>query len=373
MNMVNTYFGFNEQYTEMQKGRIEKTLDKDIRYNNRYMTEKEFTYLKLQEGYTPQIEEDYTYYKRNGELSKPKTLYMIKKDNSWYEINKTLYNYGLYLLENDFLNEEKANNYIAAEVVKAEAERQAELERIEQQKIENERKKEQAEKERQERLKNNFEKGMTFIEDRGLKDTITEITRNHWRELQSYTSKDFEGFMNDVITHFAHKFAHIETVKSNLHYLICEWPEYNTKRIQDIFEENVLKAIFNINDNDSKQTITAKVKAYYENREYKGGTTKQTEIGEFYYFANAEGFKKVTGERWNYKGLEFFIYENERGMHVITEMRSGSSLTSDKSKANAIKEAKGKINTKREIIETAIENAIRRNGMSPNVKEAQTA
>lgn len=369
MKIENTYFGFTNNTKAMQGGRIEKTLDQLIRYDGKIVTQKEFIYLKLKDGFTPAFEENYCYYKRNGELSKPKTLYIIEKENLYNEINKTLYNYATYLLDNGFLDEVKATEFIDKEQRQIEEAKRIEEEEKERVRLENEHKREQQRKEHGERVKRNLDDGLQFIKERDLESTITQITRNHWQELQSFTSKNFEEFMTDVLNHFAKKFSHMEVVKDNIQYLIHEFPEYNTKRPENLFEEDVLKTIFNINDNDSKQTITAKVKAYYENREYKGGNSKSVEIDEFYCLHNAEGFKKVHGERWSYKGLEFFTYQNDNDFHVITELRSGASLTQATSKTAAITKAKELINTKRDAIERGIEATIRNKGLSPNVKD----
>lgn len=372
MNIKNTYFGFTSNIKGVQKARIEDILDREIRHDGEYKTQKEMIYDLVKLGYTPDIEEDYVYYKRNGELSKPKTLYTIKKDNSFYDTNKTLNNFATYLLDNNFLDDQKAKEYIQEEQQKIEEAVRLEAEEKERIRIENEHKRKEQEQQRQERLKNNLENGMKFVEERELKGTITEITRKHWNELKEFTCKNFEGFMSDVVTHFAKMLHDAGLIKDRLQYLIHDFPEYNTKRIDSILEEEVLKTIFSINNEDSKQTITAKVKAYYENREYRGGNTKEVETGEFYYFHNKEGFKKVFGERWNYKGFEFFVYQNERGLYVVTELKSGASLVQDISRTATIKKAKEAINNKREMIEKGIENCIRRNGISPNVKEEVT-
>ncbi|WP_223825223.1 hypothetical protein, partial [Enterobacter bugandensis] len=86
-------------------------------YDNKIITAKELVYKKLLEENTPCYEENYSYYSpRINDYTKPKTLYKIQKDNSYIEINKTLYNYALHLLDNNFLDPEKANDFIEIEI-----------------------------------------------------------------------------------------------------------------------------------------------------------------------------------------------------------------------------------------------------------------
>jgi len=117
MNIKDTYLGFTDNLKPMQKVRAEKTLDNLIRYNGNIITNKEFILIKLQEGLIPCIEEDYSYYSRKLQgNTKSKTDYRLKDQNgSFYHITKTEYNYALYLLENNFLNEQKVKEFIVAE------------------------------------------------------------------------------------------------------------------------------------------------------------------------------------------------------------------------------------------------------------------
>jgi len=117
INIEDTYLGFTDNLKPMQKVRAEKTLDNLIRHNGNIITNKEFILIKLQEGLIPGIEEDCSYYSRKlqGE-TKPKTDYRLKdQDGSFYHITKTEYNYALYLLGNNFLNEQKVKEFIVAE------------------------------------------------------------------------------------------------------------------------------------------------------------------------------------------------------------------------------------------------------------------
>lgn len=158
MNLNNTYFGFTDKMKPMQKAKVEKLLDKLIRYNDKVITKKEFNYLKLKEGSTLEIEKDFQYCKRNGELTKPKTEYRLcffhpeYQTNCYNEISKTEYEFCQYILDNGFLDEQKAEEFIATE--------QDRLQKEEQERIEQEqRRKEDQEKMQQENI--NFDQWLT--------------------------------------------------------------------------------------------------------------------------------------------------------------------------------------------------------------------
>lgn len=100
MKLSNSYLGFTDNVKGVQKARIESLLDTQYRYDGVIKTQKQFIYDIVEAGYRPEVEEDYTYYKRNGELSKPKTLYTMENRelNSLYETNKTLNNFATYII-----------------------------------------------------------------------------------------------------------------------------------------------------------------------------------------------------------------------------------------------------------------------------------
>jgi len=73
---IKRYLGFTDGIKEPRKTKVENELDRLYRYNGNIYNTTTFLCVKLLEGCYPDKEENYQYYKRNGELSKPKTLYM---------------------------------------------------------------------------------------------------------------------------------------------------------------------------------------------------------------------------------------------------------------------------------------------------------
>ena len=72
---IKRYLGFTDEIKEPRKTKVESELDRLYRYNGNIYNATTFLCVKLLEGCYPDKEENYQYYKRNGELSKPKTLY----------------------------------------------------------------------------------------------------------------------------------------------------------------------------------------------------------------------------------------------------------------------------------------------------------
>lgn len=115
--MKRDYCGFCNGKTPMQQGRIASQLEKRVRWKDnsgkvRVTSEEEFVANRiLREGYTPDvIIEEYGYHYESGwygrekvwgKLENPKTIYTLssKKDNTYNEINKTVWGFARYISE----------------------------------------------------------------------------------------------------------------------------------------------------------------------------------------------------------------------------------------------------------------------------------
>jgi len=98
----NFYFGFTDNIKEPRKTKVENLFDKLIRYDGKIYNMVDYLCLKLLEGYYLEKVENYTYYKCNGELTKPKTLYKFvnKNEKTYIELKKTEYGFVEYLINN---------------------------------------------------------------------------------------------------------------------------------------------------------------------------------------------------------------------------------------------------------------------------------
>lgn len=374
MKMKNTYFGFTNNLKPMQKAKQEKSLDMLIRYNGKVMTEKEFVYMKLEEGYTPNFEENYSYYSRRlDDMTKPKTLYILELGNKYQETNKTIYNYCLHLLENDFLNEDKASTFIVNEIKENE-----EAERLEQERIQKEREeaeaKRQIEKEQQDKIRLEKIAKWTEIGDRLMtneaKNTITEVVSNHWEKIiESYPESIKNELINNYIKNLPQYLGNVEYIKSQLQYLVHD-NDINFTNIRLNIEKDIYMNIFNVLETDSKHTITAKVKAHFENREYKGaGQTKPVEYDTFYYYNQIEkAFMETVGEKLKIKGIECFLHELN-GIYSINEISSGVAIQTGSNKTEVKKKTREAIEKHGiDKINELIQQRIRVTGVSPKLQ-----
>lgn len=188
INIKNTYFGFTEKMTPMQKARAENSLDKLVRYNDEIMTRKEWIHRRLKEGVSPSYEENYSYYSsRTQAMTKPKTLYMLKwtetnhmgnLDTIFHEVNKTAYDYAIHLVENGFLDDSAAHEYVLVEQQQREAEEEAQaLQEA----------KEREDREREEQGRNEFrqwlnDQALNYNNNRNLQIAQNAFIRDHGKE-----------------------------------------------------------------------------------------------------------------------------------------------------------------------------------------------
>lgn len=139
---IKRYLGFTDGIKEPRKTKVESEFDHLYRYNGSIYNTTTFLCVKLLEGCYPEKEENYQYYKRNGELSKPKTLYMYMNPDGkcYFELNKTQYDFVCYLLEKGLNTEESMLAYDRADIEHMEVIKQAEQEEKERQEAEEQRK-----------------------------------------------------------------------------------------------------------------------------------------------------------------------------------------------------------------------------------------
>lgn len=144
---IKRYLGFTDGIKEPRKTKVESELDHLYRYNGNIYNTTTFLCVKLLEGCYPDKKENYQYYKRNGELSKSKTLYMYMNPDGkcYFELNKTQYDFVCYLLANGLNTEKSMLEYDKADVERIEALKQAEQEEKERQEAEEQRKVEEKE------------------------------------------------------------------------------------------------------------------------------------------------------------------------------------------------------------------------------------
>ncbi len=127
---IKTFLGFTDNIKEPRKSKVEKDLSKLHCYEDGIYNEATFVCRRLLEGYNPIKKENYQYYKRNGELSKPKTLYEYKNEKGWgYDITKTIYEFSIYLIGKGLTTTETILEYDKTEAERSEAAERARKEK----------------------------------------------------------------------------------------------------------------------------------------------------------------------------------------------------------------------------------------------------
>ncbi len=144
---IKRFLGFTDSIKEPRKTKVENELSVSYRYNGKIYNAVTFLCVKLLEGCYPDKEENYQYYKRNGELSKPKTLYKYysPEGRQYFELNKTQYDFVCYLLEKGLNTEESMLAYDKADIDHVEVLKQTEQEEKARQEAEEQRKAEKKE------------------------------------------------------------------------------------------------------------------------------------------------------------------------------------------------------------------------------------
>ncbi len=392
MNLKNTYFGFTNNKKPMQVAKIKNTLDKLWRFDGEVMSMKEYVFIKLQEGSKPNFEENYSYYSRRlDDYTKPKTLYKIQHDDNTYtEVTKTAYNYALHLINNDLLNEEKAQLFIDNEKVEKEQKERLEQERAQKEREETEakrQKEEQEHKERRERKQREWHLIGEKILDKFEVNPITSILDNHWEKIKSiYVDEEKESFYNamhekftimlgnqDYCIHYLQMYVENEndTDQNKREYTIEGYPTMK-------LEKDILFKVFdNVSMDDKNITITAKVKAVFEDREYKGSNnTSSNNVQKFYWLKNDNGqhnFVESHGKKLNIEGIKAYLKYNEDNTYSIVEEQTGLNIATNKATQREAKDVASKaVSMNKEKLETLIQNAIKRYGLSPLYKEQET-
>jgi hypothetical protein len=359
MNIKNTFFGFTDNLNTLQKGKAEKVLDNAVRVDGVLMTEKEFIYKKLQEGYRPTIEYNYSYYSsKTDSMTKPKDDYrLVSPDESFYSVNKTLYNYSVYLLENDLINEHIAANFIMEEQNKIKQE-EAEKQRIQAE----EKAKKEEEKRQQEEFKNWLNENQTQYSNVQKLNLVREIFLNE------------KGYFDDLYG------KRILTLIENIDNPHCR------KMLKDILHSGntTSKKVFShitgiklpSTDKGTMPILDSISSGDYVGMvEYKKRATREDKpendikLDTFYKFNGVTGqFEEVFGEPITKYGLDMFIVKTEKA-YIICECKCGLPISNAKTKTDLFEDLRKKIDQHGiDKINSLVESAINRNGLSPKYK-----
>ena len=148
MLKIKRFLGYTDGIKEPRKTKVDNELSRCYSYKGNIYNAVEFLCTKLLEGCYLEKEENYTKLKRNGERTKPKTLYMFfdKDERRYFEMNKTQYDFVSYLIDKGFNTEESILTYDKADTEHFKALQKAEEEEKARQEEEKRRREEELEK-----------------------------------------------------------------------------------------------------------------------------------------------------------------------------------------------------------------------------------
>ena len=334
MLKIKRFLGFTDGIKEPRKTKVENELSRCYRYKGSIYNAVEFLCIKLLEGCYPDKEENYQYYKRNGELSKPKTLYKYYSEGTehgktYFELNKTQYDFVLYLIENGLNTEESILAYDKADIERMETLQKAEEEEKERQEEERQRREEEKEK---------FKSWM-FSESENIpqfqKDIIDSIflaiygTENSWNYSLAVCINNYNNPLckEEVISRL-----HNDN-KASIKIFEC----LTGLKLPKGYKERIAY-LEGLTVSDFKEPIDYKPRKKAEKRE-------EVQKEEFYTLMYDNSWKKVIAEPITKYGMDMFIHF-ENGVWKISHAEVGMSLASGKTKTECMQKLKELVDSK---------------------------
>jgi hypothetical protein len=355
-NIKETCFGFTNNMSALARGRTEKLLNKLTRVDGvEVCLEKEFIYNKLKKGYKPIIKENCIYYsKKIGCYTEPKDEYRLKneKEGDSYLINKTLYDYANYLIENDFLNEQKAESYIIAE----------------QNKITSDIQKQKEEKLLKQKEEENFKVWLEEqIKEYNNEENLKLVKEIFLQEIGEYSEYQLKKLLVLI--------DNIDNAKCLM--LLKGWLHIGNKTSKKLFYHITGIKLPTTNKETESVLNTIKLQDFKEPVQYikrKLKAEKGIVVDVFYknIITNGESeFIEVSGEPVNKYGLNMFITKTKK-IFTLNEAKSGFSLVTGKNKKELFDKLEDQIKkTTLEILNKNIDKTIERFGLSPKYQETE--
>lgn len=359
---IKRFLGFTDGIKEPRKTKVENGLSACYTYKGNYYNAVEFLCVKLLEGCYPDKEENYQYYKRNGELSKPKTLYKYYSPDgrTYFELNKTQYNFVCYLLENNLNTEEKIIAYDKADIERVEALQRAE---------DDEKARQEEAQRKAEEEKENFKRWM-------------------WEE-----SEKIPQFQKDIV----------DAIFLNIYGQENKW-NYSIVLCINNYNNPMCKAeIISRLHNDNKASIKIfecltglkLPKGYKERIAYLDGLTvadfkdavdykprkkaehteeKEVQKEEFYILLSNFTWNKVLAEPIKKYGIDMFIW-CDNGTWKLSHAEVGMCITTGRNKTECMQKLKETIDKKgidafNQLVENNKQTIFNRAGMNPRYNVA---
>lgn len=362
MLKIKRFLGFTDGIKEPRKTKVENELSRLYSYKGNTYNAVEFLCTKLLEGCYLEVEENYTTLKRNGERTKPKTLYMFfdKDVRRYFELNKTQYDFVCYLLGKGLNTEESILVYDKADVERVEALQKAEAEEKARQ--------EEAQRKAEEE-KENFKRWMWEESEKipqFQKDIVDAIFLNIYGQENKWNYS-----IVPCINNYNNPMCKSEII-SRLHN--------DNKASIKIFEcltglklpkgyKERIACLEGLTVADFKEPIDYKPRKKAESSE-----EKEVQKEEFYTLMGDNSWRKVIAEPITKYGMELFIhFDND--VWKISHAEVGMSLASGKTKTECMQKLKELIdskgmdflNSRIEDVKCMIENRVKEKNPRYNV------
>lgn len=315
-NFKNTYFGYTDKFSPMQKVKVEKSLDKSIRYKGTIYTYKEYARVKLLEGYRTEVVENYSYYSsRTNDYTKPKTDYRLVniESNQYHQGNKTIIDYADYLLTNNFINDKIALDYFQAESIAAEKAEQ------EQARLKAEEKRIKQEKEQSKKDFNNWL--WDKVEEYKVTDSRVEL---------------IEQIALAELGSFSHHMIRLLVLIDNIDNAECketliDWLHSQNKTSKKIFFHvtgiklpNTNKGTLEILSNLSVKDFQGEISSYTKRKE-----VTKVQYNQDFYIRYKNEVVKVLGKSIKIKGIDRDLFERKDDSNCsysVTDLKTGILL-----------------------------------------------
>lgn len=331
MLKIKRYLGYTDEIKEPRKTKVENELSRCYSYKGNIYNAVEFLCTKLLEGCYLEKEENYQYYKRNGELSKPKTLYMYNSPDgkTYFELNKTQYDFVCYLIENGLNTEEKILAYDKTDTERFEALQKAE---------EEEKARQEEEKQRREEEIERFKSWM-FSESENIpqfqKDIIDSIffaiygQENSWNYSLAVCINNYNNPLckEEVISRL-----HNDN-KASIKIFEC----LTGLKLPKGYKERIAY-LEGLTVSDFKEAVDYKPRKKAEKKE-------EVQKEEFYTLMGDNSWRKVIAEPITKYGMDMFIHF-EDGAWKISHAEVGMSLASGKTKSECMQKLKELVDSK---------------------------
>lgn len=352
----NSYLGYTDSKSALQKGKIEKCLSKAFRYGNIIMQRRDAMLWYLRSGKTLSVETESV----NGR-NKHSYRFNYECDGVkvYIEITKTEYDFCQYLIKNELVSEEAVNTYLTDE---------NRMREVEEEKARQEEETAREEEERQRREKEEFESWLRSAAEMYVGTAKGKLMEKIFIDKLGEFRNPIGAFsLLAVIDNLYDNPMCREELKERLHT--------DNKASRKTFEcvtglrlpktnKETKEFIDNLHKSDYCEMLDYQVEA-------DKNKTTEDKTEEFYILEvdqenKTREYKKVLGERIIKKGFGCFIHKLPDGGYAVSSIECGMKLAAGRTKAEAVKNLKRTINNFGDVeLRKKIQEVIELYGASP--------